>query len=217
MRPVSDEFLLNMAAVSATVIGLFAVGILFFAESGFRRLERAGRDVEPYIRAGTGIVFILFAFPLLLSMTLVALEPIWSIGLYVVLSVLLIVSNVDTVVRLRRMVRAIRSPSMVVNEYVGTVGSIAIVTVPWALGGLSPTREDLAWAILIAFVTAFLSVAATVLFVLDVARFEVALSDAATTPPEAAPQPTEPARPPDRPARRRRGATPPPPDPAKGA
>jgi heme/copper-type cytochrome/quinol oxidase subunit 2 len=73
--PISDEFLLTMASVSATVIGLFAVGILFFAQTGFRRLEKAGPKVEPYIRAGTRIVFILFAFPLLLSLTLVALEP----------------------------------------------------------------------------------------------------------------------------------------------
>jgi hypothetical protein len=87
-------------------------------------------------------------------------------------SLLLIGANVDTVVRLRTMTRAIRSPSIVVHEVVGTIASVPLLTVPWILGGLSPTREDLTWSILIAFATAFLSVVAIVLFVLDVARFE---------------------------------------------
>lgn len=202
MRPISDEFLLNMAAVSATVIGLFAVGILFFAETGFRRLDRAGRDVEPYIRAGTVIVFIAFALPLLLSLTLVALEPIWSIGLYAVLSLLLIAANVDTLFRLRTASRNIRSPSLVVNEILGTVGTIAIITVPWALGGLSPTREDLTWAILLAFTVAFLSVGATVLFVLDIARFEGTASEPASAQPGASPPPARPRGVAARPTRR---------------
>lgn len=182
MRPISDEFLLGLAGVSATVIGLFAVGILFFAETGFRRLEQAGHEVEPYIRAGTRIVFILFAFPLLLPLTLVALDPIWSVWLYVLLSLLLIAANVDTVMRIRAVTRAIRSRSLLVNEIVGTVGSIGILVSPWVLGGLSPTREHLAWAILIAFGTAYLSVAATVLFVLDLTRFEPIATDPEPTP-----------------------------------
>jgi hypothetical protein len=39
MREVSDEFLLNMAEVSATLIGLFFVGVFFYVEIGFRRLD----------------------------------------------------------------------------------------------------------------------------------------------------------------------------------
>ena len=41
MREVSDAFLLNMAEVSAALIGLFMVGIFFFADTGFRRLDLA--------------------------------------------------------------------------------------------------------------------------------------------------------------------------------
>lgn len=198
MRPISDEFLLNMAAVSATVIGLFAVGILFFAETGFRRLEKAGREVEPYMRAGTRIVFVLFGFPLLLSLTLVALEPAWSVGLFILLSLLLIATNVDTAVRIRAVTRAIRSTSLLVNEILGTVGTVVIVVVPWILGGLSPTREDLTWSILIAFVAAFTSVAATVLFVLDIARFEAVVPERSAQPERSEPS--------DRRARRRKPA-----------
>jgi hypothetical protein len=40
--------------------------------------------------------------------------------------------------------------------------------------GLHPTRQDLAWAILLAFAGGFASISALVLFVLDVAGFEAA-------------------------------------------
>jgi hypothetical protein len=37
VREVSDELLFNVAEVSGTLVGLFLVGVLFFAESGIRR------------------------------------------------------------------------------------------------------------------------------------------------------------------------------------
>jgi hypothetical protein len=40
MRDVSDAFLLNVAEVSATLLGLFLVGVFFYVEIGLgRRLE----------------------------------------------------------------------------------------------------------------------------------------------------------------------------------
>jgi hypothetical protein len=51
----------------------------------------------------------------------------------------------------------------------GTVGVVAIVLLPWVLGGFDPTREDLTWAILIAFGTAFLSLVTLLLSVFDLA------------------------------------------------
>jgi hypothetical protein len=53
MREVSDDFLLNMAEVSAALIGRFMVGIFFFADTGFRRLDQARGIVEPNFGAGT--------------------------------------------------------------------------------------------------------------------------------------------------------------------
>jgi hypothetical protein len=41
MREVSDAFLLNVAEVSATLIGLFLIGVFFYVETGFRRLDAA--------------------------------------------------------------------------------------------------------------------------------------------------------------------------------
>src|SRR5262245_223624 len=99
MRPVSNAFLLNMADVSGTLIGLFLVGVFFYIVSGFRRLGPARQVFEPYLRAGTMLPLIVFAIPLGLSLTLVALELAWTRALFVVLSALLVVANVDTVRR----------------------------------------------------------------------------------------------------------------------
>jgi hypothetical protein len=47
---------------------------------------------------------------------------------------------------------------------------VILVSIPWILGGLDPTREDLAWSILVSFAIAFISVFALVISVFDVSR-----------------------------------------------
>jgi hypothetical protein len=163
MRQVSDAFLLNMAEISATLIGLFLVGVFFYVEGGLRRWKQAREVAEPYLRAGTRITLIVFSIPLGLSLTLVALEEIWARMLFVVLSLLLLVANVDTAIRIRGLARVTGSTALVVNEVVTDVIALVIVVTPWALGGLHPTREDLTWAILLAFAAGFLIIGATVM------------------------------------------------------
>jgi hypothetical protein len=163
MREVSDAFLLNMAEVSAALIGLFLVGVFFYVEKGFSRLTRHRDVVEGYFRAGTRIVLVLFAIPLGLSLTLVVLEPVWSRWLFAILSVLLVWANVDTAVRIVAVARNTRSAALVVNEALGTLGVVVLVILPWALGGLHPSREDLTWAILLSFAAGFISISALVL------------------------------------------------------
>jgi hypothetical protein len=172
MREVSDDFLLNMAEVSAALIGLFMVGIFFFADTGFRRLDQARAIVEPYFRASTRIVLVLYALPLGLSLSLVALQPIWSRVLFALLSLMLLAANLDTAARIRAVTRVTGSTALLVNELVGSAAVLVIVALPWVLGGLHPTREDLAWAILLAFAAGFASISALVLFVLDLTGFE---------------------------------------------
>ena len=78
MLSVSDEFLLTLAEVTAGLLGLFLVGVIFFVESGFRRLTRSREVFEPYIRASTRIVLVLCAVPLGLSLTLPVLTLAWK-------------------------------------------------------------------------------------------------------------------------------------------
>jgi hypothetical protein len=171
MREVSDDFLLQMAEVAGGLFGLFMVGMLFYIETGFRRLgpERE-RVVVPYFRASTRIVVVLFAIPLALSLTLVTLERTWSIVLFALLSVVLIAANFDTAGRIDSVRRETGSSALLVNEVLGTVGVVAIVVLPWLLGGIDPSREDLTWAILVSFATAFLSVVTVILSVFDLAE-----------------------------------------------
>jgi hypothetical protein len=172
VRAVSNGFLLNMAEVSGSLIGLFLVGVFFYIETGFRRAGPARAAVEPYLRAGTRITLIVFAIPLGVSLTLVVLELAWSRALFLVLSLMLLAANIDTVRRIGESTRVTRSWGLLVNEIVTTVLSLTLIVLPWILGGLHPDREDLTWAILIAFAAGFLSICATVLSAFDMARLE---------------------------------------------
>jgi hypothetical protein len=164
MREVSDAFLLQVAEISATLIGLFLVGVFFYVETGFRRLSPDIRAVfVPYFRSGTRIVLLLYALPLVLSLTLVALTPGWNRLLFLLLSLALVASNVSSLALLR----GVHSTTLVANELAGTAAVTTLVLLPWVLGGLHPTREDLTWAILLSLGTGFLSVSALVLSILD--------------------------------------------------
>src|SRR5919106_3996641 len=162
----------SRAEVSATLIGLFLVGVFFYIETGLRRADRARATFEPYLRAGTRITLIVFAIPLGLSLTLVALEPAWGRLLFIVLSLLLIAANVDSVVRVRGVRRVTGSTALLVNEVVTTALTAVLIFLSWVLGGLRPTREDLTWAIILAFAAGFLSIGAVVISAFDVARLE---------------------------------------------
>jgi hypothetical protein len=172
VQEVSDAFLLNMAEVSATFIGLFLVGVFFYVETGFRRLEQGREVFEQYFRAGTRIVLILYTLPLGLSLTLVVLSLNWNRVIFALLSVILLVANVDSFTRVRGIASLTGSPILLVNELLGSVAVVILVALPWILGGFHPTREDLTWAILLSFASGFFSVIALVMSAFDIARFE---------------------------------------------
>jgi hypothetical protein len=163
MRPISDAFLLTMAEVAATLIGLFLVGVFFYVEGGLRRWNQARDEVESYLRAATRFTLIAFTIPLSLSLTLVALEPFWARVVFVPLGLLLLVTNVDTLARIRRVARVTGSTTLVVNDVATATMSLVVAAAPWILGGLRPSREDLTWAILLAFAAGFVSLAAIVM------------------------------------------------------
>jgi hypothetical protein len=142
--------------------------MFFYVETGFRR-SGVARAMAPYFRSSTRIVLVLFAISIGLSLTLVSLELAWSRGLFAVLSVVLIVANVDTALRSRTAASVTGSNLLTMNEIAGTVGVAVLVVIPWALGGLHPNRGDLTWAILLAFATGFLSICTAVLSAFDIA------------------------------------------------
>ena len=191
MRRVPDAFLLNMAEVTATLIGLFLVGVFFYVETGFRRWDRS-RIFETYLRSGTRITLIVLSIPLGVSLSLVVMDPLWTRILFLVLSVVLIAANVDSALRVRGVRRATGSTALLVNEVLATVMTVPLLVLPWVLGGLNPTRRDFTWSILLAFAAGLLSIGAIVMSAFDVAR----LGPSSDQPPQEAtpaerPEPAE--------------------------
>lgn len=172
MRPVSDSFLFLMAEISAGLVGLFLIGVFFFIQTGFRRVAHGGDVVEVHIREGTRIVLLLFAIPIFVSLSLVALNPGWTKVLFVVLSLGLIAVNIDFVVRVRTIGWSDLVLPLSITGVLGPIGSLLLVTLPWILGGFNPTREDFTWAILVAFLIGFISIGALVLAAFDLAHLE---------------------------------------------
>lgn len=172
MDPVSNEFLIALAEISAALIGLFLVGMIFYIQTGFDRLERSRSVVEPYFRAATLITFISFAIPLGVSLTLVALPIVWSRLLYVALVVGLIVVDFSTVKTVRECVRVTGLRLLLMMEAVGTVVVALMVILPLVTGGLRPEREDFVPVILLSLGIGFLSTCVLVLTLFDIARFE---------------------------------------------
>ena len=166
MRPVSDAFLLNIAEVSSTLIGLFLVGVFFYVESGLHRSDGGRSMSQRYLRAGTRITLIVFAIPLGMSLALVAFELFWARLLFAFLSLMLIAANVDSILR----IRGVRSIPLLLNEAVTTGLTVLTIVLPWALGCFHPTREHLTLAILLAFTAGLLSIAVTVMSAFDTLR-----------------------------------------------
>jgi hypothetical protein len=146
--------------------------MFFYVETGFPRSNQVRDVVWPYFKASTRIVLALYSIPIGVSLTLVALETVWSRWLLLALSLVLIGTNIDTLVRIPAVRRTTGSSALFINELLGTIGVIGIVLIPWVLGGFHPTREDITWAILLAFAAGFLSICTTVLSAFDIARFD---------------------------------------------
>jgi uncharacterized membrane protein YoaK (UPF0700 family) len=197
VQPVSDDFLLTMAQVSATLIGLFLVGVFFFVDGPLSGRSSTSAISRQYLRSGTRITLIVFAIPLGVSLALVALDIVWARALFAALSAVLIAANVDSI----RRVRGERSMILLANEAVATGLTLLLVILPWAMGGLRPTREDLTWAILLAFVAGLLSVSTTVM-----STFDTPSSTATTDVDEAAAADQRRRPPPLRSRRRHRAA-----------
>jgi hypothetical protein len=101
MRQVSDEFLLNVAVISATLLGLLVVGVLFYVETGLRRLEHARNVIAPYIRGAARLTMAMYVGALGTSLALVALEPAWPRIVFGAVTVGVLLSLLEYTIRAR--------------------------------------------------------------------------------------------------------------------
>lgn len=167
MQPIADDFLLHVAEISASLVGLFFVGIFLYVQTAIGR----GHDLPgetAYIRSSAQTVIVLAAISIGMSLTLIALQPLWNRLLFLGLSVLLAIATVDRLRRLRQLARAATGPMLVAGEVVATAGAVLVVAAPWLLGGLDPSREDFTAAILLAFASGIFGISAMVRIAFDI-------------------------------------------------
>ncbi len=170
--PVSDAFLIDVAGISATLVGLFLVGMILYIQAGFERTERSRSVVEPYFRSSTVITFVALAIPFGVSLTLVVLPLGWSQVFFASLVVGLIAANAATIRDARACARATGLRLLSAMEVVGTAIVALMVVTPVAIGGLSPDREALVPSLLMSLSIGFLSTCVLVLTLFDIARLE---------------------------------------------
>ena len=161
---VGDDLLLTLVGASATLLGLFLVGVFFFVDSPIRR---SNPRFEPYLRTGTSIVLLLYAIPLFAPLVLVIAGPIAASVVFAALSLALLVQNGRTINQLLHIPRGQRFRALIGNEIIGTALAIALVALPWVLGGFPPSREALAASFVLALLAAFVSTCAFVLSAFD--------------------------------------------------
>ena len=162
-----NEFLLGVAGISATLIGTFIVGVFFYIDTDLHRLLMATDAADRYLRSGVRWVITVYGLPFFVPLALAAFEPIWGAATFIALSIVLVLSTVDTGRRMLRGSKSGVSRALVVNQWTSTAGVIVLVALPWVIGGWVPPATAFIPSILIALAVGFASTAALIMTVFD--------------------------------------------------
>ena len=168
MNPVSDPFLLQLAGITASLLGFFVVGVFFYVQRGL--FPSAAGAAQQYLQAATRTIIVLYGMALSLSLGLVVLELPNAALLYFCISTVLLWSVIRTSRAIGRLHRALEI--RVLPQIPMWLAAVAIVVAPWAMGGIDPSREQLTAAILLLGTFAFASSASLVLSTFDISRLE---------------------------------------------
>ena len=169
---VGEEFLLGVAGITATLMGTFLVGVFFYLDSGLHRVRRDQVAADRYMRSGIRAVFVLYAIPLIVPLVLVSFEAIWAALVFIVFSALLLAVSLDAANRLLRSRGVGMSRALVLNEVIADVASVAVITLPWVLGGWVPPPSAFIPSLLLALGAGFISTTTLVLTLYDEPRRE---------------------------------------------
>ncbi|WP_265521151.1 hypothetical protein [Oerskovia flava] len=165
---MTDGFLLALASIAATLLGAFILAVFFYLNSALHRARgAAGRAHDRYIRAGVRWVLIAYSLPLIVALALVGAEPVWAAVSFLVFATALVVATVDTSRRIVQKGAARRSLALAANEILTSLAVVAVVALPWILGGWIPASSDFAPSLLLALAIGFTSTAAVIMSVFD--------------------------------------------------
>lgn len=172
MNNVSDAFLLEVAGIAASLLGFLVVGVFFFVQRGM--FPRAAEHAQRYMQAATGSIIVLYGMTMVLSLALVVLSSSWVSLMYLGFSLVLLWSVARTNTAIRRLHRALDIRLM--SPLVMWSAAVAIIGIPWVLGGATPSRVHLAVAIGVTGLFAFTSSASLVLSAFDISRLEATVA-----------------------------------------
>jgi hypothetical protein len=161
------EFLIGLAGVSATLLGAFVVGVFFYIDSEQHRHLTASLAADLYLRAGVQWIFILLALPLFVSLALVSTETLYGAIIFIFFSVILVGSTVDTARRILALMGPRPSMGVLINNWFSAAAVVAIVALPWIIGGWLPSAEAYMPSIILALLAGFSSIAILVIMQFD--------------------------------------------------
>lgn len=176
MKPLSNEYLLTTAQIAATLIGLLVVGLYYFLETGLGQLQYTRPLIQPLIRAMSKLILLLFSFVLGVSLGLVALAPVWLKVLFLGIAVYFFPAAVgftSHAIAIRRTFKG--SLELLIYVVVTWLWLLVIVSIPWVLGGWSPTRSHYGWSLFLAGFLAFVQTLGLFLLSFDLRDMEEAL------------------------------------------
>ncbi|MGW5580364.1 hypothetical protein [Micromonospora chokoriensis] len=170
MREISDEFFVTMAEVAGTLVGTFLVGVFFYLDSDLHKARQGAAATDRYIRSGVRWVFLVSAVPLIVSLALAGLEPIWAALIFIALSALLVASTADSILRITAEGGSGKSVAFIINEVTSTAAVVILVALPWVLGGWVPPPSAFVPSLLLALGSGFFSTVALVMTLFGPAR-----------------------------------------------
>jgi hypothetical protein len=168
MGNVSDPFLLEIAGISASLLGFFVVGVFFYVERSI--FPQAADAAHGYLKAAVRSVIYLYGMAVLVSLGLVVFSSEFVSVLYILLSAGLVWSAAHTNVATRRLQRAVGV--RVLSHTFTWFATIAILGLPWALGGLAPSRPHFTWGLILVGVFAFTTTVSFLLSAFDLTALE---------------------------------------------
>jgi hypothetical protein len=143
MNPISETFLLTVAQVSATLLGLLMVAAFFYVETGLRRVSTHVPEARSYLRSATKAIVALYGFARAIAFSLVVLNPPWVRLVYALGGAYVIVIMAEWTLR-SRSIRALvhvrkRSPWLAWPMF------LFPLILPWLIDGWGPDRVALTW------------------------------------------------------------------------
>lgn len=165
---MTDEFLLGLAGIAATLVGMFIVAVFFYLDSALHRSRgAAGSTPDLYMRAGTRWVLLAYGLPLVVPLVVIGAEPAWAAAAFLVLAAALVLATVDTSRRVVRKGATRTSSALAANEILTSVAVLVLAVLPWVLDGWVPSRSAFVPSLLISLVIGFTSTATVIMSIFD--------------------------------------------------